>query len=53
MSENPALLDDKLTRQDYNELWYLVDYYGSKMWPADKVQRLRSLLKNAEKTSPE
>ena len=46
-------LDDKLTSQDYHDIWYLVDYYGSKMWLPEKVQRLCLLIKDAEKTSAE
>ena len=51
MSEELGTLEAKLTRQDYNDIWFLVDYYGAKMWPAEKVQRLLSLIKNAEKSS--
>ncbi|MCJ2186268.1 hypothetical protein [Novosphingobium beihaiensis] len=46
-------VDDKLTSQDYNDIWYLVDYYGRKMWLPEKVQRLRLLIKDAEKSSAE
>jgi hypothetical protein len=53
MSDKPATVDDGLTRQDYNDLWYLVDYHGSKMWPPEKAKRLLSLIKNAEKASAE
>lgn len=38
----------ELTSQDYNDIWYLVDYYGSKMWPKEKVQELRLRIKKAE-----
>lgn len=48
MSEQP---DDVLSAQDYNEIWYLVDYYGGRMWPAEKVQRFRTLIKQAQRAS--
>ncbi len=50
MSENP---EEKLTTQDYNDIWYLVDYYGRNMWTPEKVQRLRVLIKDAEKSAAE
>lgn len=50
MSEQP---DEKLTASDYHDLWYLVDYYGSNMWTPEKVQRLRTLIRDAEKTAAE
>lgn len=47
------LLDEKLNSKDYHDIWYLVDYYGPSMWTAEKVQRLRMLIKDAEKTAAE
>ncbi|MCJ2177803.1 hypothetical protein [Novosphingobium album (ex Hu et al. 2023)] len=47
------VLDEKLSAQDYNDIWYLVDYYGSNMWNPEKVQRLRMLIKDAEKAAAE
>lgn len=50
---NEKPVTDKLTRQDYNDIWYLVDYYGSKKWPADKLEVLRTRIKNAENSAAE
>ena len=43
-------LNDTLTHQDYHDIWYLIDYYGNHMWNSEKVERMRSLIKNAEKS---
>lgn len=43
----------ELTRQDYNDIWYLVDYYGSKMWPLEKLKSLLLRIKNAENSAAE
>ena len=40
MSEQP---DDVLSAQDYNEIWYLVDYYGGRMWPARSEEHTSEL----------
>jgi len=53
MAEDTEIAVNELTQQDYNDIWYLVDYYGSKMWPAEKLARLRVLIKQAEKSLAE
>jgi hypothetical protein len=40
--------DHKLTKQDLDDIWYLVDYHGTKMWPDVHVQRLLTGIKNAK-----
>ena len=49
MDEKPRT--DALTRQDFNDIWYLVDYYGSKLWPQEKLKSLLTRIKNAENSS--
>lgn len=43
-------MDNKLTRQDYNEIWYLVDHHGTKMWNDDQVKLLLSRIRNTRPT---
>jgi hypothetical protein len=46
-----ATASEQLSRQDLNDIWWLLDYHGTKMWPPEKAKRLADLIKAAEKVA--